>query len=115
LETEKTRTGTSSKLLVIRATEADSGSYTCDPSRGQSKTADVHIITGNDFFCDIYNFVQQLIFFVLPPKDEQPAELQDGLTSFGTRQQETTNRILLFIGTFSCMTLATFPAALRPW
>ena len=46
LETEKTRTGTSSKLLVTRATEEDSGSYTCDPSRGQPKTADVHIITG---------------------------------------------------------------------
>ena len=46
LETEKTRTGTSSKLLVTRATEVDSGSYTCDPSRGQPKTADVHIITG---------------------------------------------------------------------
>jgi len=57
LETEKTRTGTSSKLLVTKATKADSGSYTCDPSRGQPKTADVHIIT-----------------------DEQPAELQDGLT-----------------------------------
>jgi len=60
LETEKTRTGTTSRLLVTRATEADSGSYTCDPSRGQPKTADVHIIT-----------------------DEQPAELQDGLTSQG--------------------------------
>lgn len=50
LETEKTRTGTSSKLLVTKATKADSGSYTCDPSRGQPKTADVHIITG------LYNY-----------------------------------------------------------
>ena len=50
METEKTRTGTSSKLLVTKATKADSGSYTCDPSRGQPKTADVHIITG------LYNY-----------------------------------------------------------
>ena len=49
LETEKTRTGTTSKLLVTRATEVDSGSYTCDPSRGQPKTADVHIITGKNY------------------------------------------------------------------
>ena len=46
LETEKTRTGTTSKLLVTKATLADSGSYTCDPSRGQPQSADVHIITG---------------------------------------------------------------------
>jgi len=76
LETEKTRTGTTSKLLVTRATEVDSGSYTCDPSRGQPKTADVHIIT-----------------------DEQPAELQDGLTSSGNQLHLPS--ILFLIVTFN--------------
>ena len=46
METEKTRTGTTSKLLVTKAKASDSGTYTCDPSRGQPTTADVHIITG---------------------------------------------------------------------
>ena len=46
LEIEKTRTGTTSKLLVTRAMPSDSGSYTCNPSRGQSTSADVHVITG---------------------------------------------------------------------
>jgi len=77
LETEKTRTGTSSKLLVTRATEEDSGSYTCDPSRGQPKTADVHIIT-----------------------DEQPAELQDGLTSSG-KQHQPPSILFINIATFN--------------
>jgi len=58
LETEKTRTGTTSKLLVTRARMSDSGGYTCNPSRGRPVTADVHIITG-----------------------ENPAGLQDGQTS----------------------------------
>ena len=49
LEIEKTRTGTTSKLLVTRATTADTGAYTCDPSRGQPATADVHVITGKNF------------------------------------------------------------------
>ena len=48
LETDKTRTGTTSKLLVTRARMSDSGAYTCNPSRGQPVTADVHIITGTE-------------------------------------------------------------------
>ena len=48
METEKTRTGTTSKLLVTKAKASDSGTYTCDPSRGQPTTADVHIITGEN-------------------------------------------------------------------
>ena len=46
LETEKTRTGTLSKLLVTRAVMRDSGNYTCLPSRGEAISADVHVITG---------------------------------------------------------------------
>ncbi|XP_040566660.1 protein amalgam [Lepeophtheirus salmonis] len=44
LETEKSRTGTMSKLLVTRATLSDSGNYTCKPSRGEEVTANVHVI-----------------------------------------------------------------------
>ena len=36
----------SQQLLVTRAQTMDSGPYTCNPSRGQPVTADVHIITG---------------------------------------------------------------------
>ena len=50
LETEKTRTGTTSKLLVTRAGMRDSGNYTCQPSRGESVSADVHVITGEISF-----------------------------------------------------------------
>ncbi len=46
LEIEKTRTGTTSKLLVTRALPSDSGTYTCNPTRGQPTSADVHVITG---------------------------------------------------------------------
>ena len=46
LETEKSRTGTTSKLLVTRAGTRDSGNYTCLPSRGEAVSADVHVITG---------------------------------------------------------------------
>ena len=46
LETEKSRTGTQSKLLVTRATVSDNGNYTCLPSRGEPVSADVHVITG---------------------------------------------------------------------
>lgn len=93
LETEKTRTGTTSKLLVTRATEADSGSYTCDPSRGQPKSADVHIIT-----------------------DEQPAELQDGLTS-GSRGQHGGQliKLLFTFATFNVLKHATSPFPRLQW
>ena len=46
LETEKTRTGTSSKLLVTRAAASDNGNYTCLPSRGEAVSATVHVIKG---------------------------------------------------------------------
>ena len=50
LETEKSRTGTTSKLLVTRAGTRDSGNYTCLPSRGEAVSADVHVITGQLIF-----------------------------------------------------------------
>ncbi len=50
LETEKTRTGTSSKLLVTRARNGDNGNYTCLPSRGQAVSATVHVIKGEGPF-----------------------------------------------------------------
>jgi len=48
LETEKTRTGTVSKLLVTRAAKPDDGNYTCMPSRGKSASAFVHVIDGRN-------------------------------------------------------------------
>lgn len=84
LETEKTRTGTTSKLLVTRATVADSGPYTCDPSRGQRTTADVHIIT-----------------------DEHPAELQDGLTSSAAGSEKQISLLTLGCAMFLCWSHAT--------
>ena len=54
LETEKRRTGTTSRLLVTRAGTADSGNYTCLPSRGEAVSADVHIITGEFYSTPLY-------------------------------------------------------------
>ena len=48
LETEKTRTGTISRLLVTRASPNDNGNYTCLPSRGEAVSANVHVIKGRE-------------------------------------------------------------------
>ncbi len=69
LETEKTRTGTTSKLLVTRATVRDNGNYTCMPSRGDAVSADVHVITGSGL--DNFACVQKLLFSPRNPQVQQ--------------------------------------------
>ncbi|XP_044579207.1 lachesin-like isoform X2 [Cotesia glomerata] len=46
LETEKTESGTTSKLLVTQARSSDSGNYTCIPSNANPASVMVHVLNG---------------------------------------------------------------------
>lgn len=46
LETEKTESGTTSKLLVTKAALIDSGNYTCVPSNANPASVWVHVLNG---------------------------------------------------------------------
>ncbi|XP_012278800.1 lachesin [Orussus abietinus] len=46
LETEKTESGTTSKLLVTQAKLSDSGNYTCIPSNANPASVMVHVLNG---------------------------------------------------------------------
>ncbi|XP_043283589.1 lachesin-like isoform X4 [Venturia canescens] len=46
LETEKTESGTTSKLLVTQARSSDSGNYTCVPSNANPASVIVHVLNG---------------------------------------------------------------------
>lgn len=46
LETEKTESGTTSKLLVTKASLVDSGNYTCVPSNANPASVWVHVLNG---------------------------------------------------------------------
>ncbi|XP_053594948.1 lachesin-like isoform X3 [Microplitis mediator] len=46
LETEKTESGTTSKLLVTQARSTDSGNYTCIPSNANPASVMVHVLNG---------------------------------------------------------------------
>lgn len=46
LETEKTETGTTSKLLVTKALLSDTGNYTCMPSNASPASTIVHVLNG---------------------------------------------------------------------
>ncbi|XP_031785694.1 protein sidekick-2 isoform X3 [Nasonia vitripennis] len=46
LETEKTESGTTSKLLVTQARISDSGNYTCIPSNANPASVTVHVLNG---------------------------------------------------------------------
>lgn len=55
LETEKTDTGTTSKLLVTKASIVDSGNYTCVPSNANAASVWVHVLNGK--FSSSYAFI----------------------------------------------------------
>lgn len=46
LETEKTKSGTSSRLMLTRAGLRDSGRYTCQPAGAVSASVQVHVLVG---------------------------------------------------------------------
>ncbi|XP_021922101.1 hemicentin-1-like isoform X2 [Zootermopsis nevadensis] len=46
LETEKTESGTTSKLLITKAALTDSGNYTCVPSNANAASVWVHVLNG---------------------------------------------------------------------
>lgn len=49
LETEKTDTGTTSRLMLTRAQLSDSGNYTCIPTGALSASTLVHVLNGTKF------------------------------------------------------------------
>uniref|UniRef100_A0A182YHV1 Ig-like domain-containing protein n=1 Tax=Anopheles stephensi TaxID=30069 RepID=A0A182YHV1_ANOST len=76
LETEKTEGGTSSRLMLTRATLRDSGNYTCVPTGAISASVQVHVLNG-----------------------EHPAAMQ---TSSGVPCPTHQALILLFVSLNSC-------------
>lgn len=46
LETEKTDAGTTSRLMLTRASLRDSGNYTCVPNAAVPASVRVHVLTG---------------------------------------------------------------------
>lgn len=46
LETEKTDSGTTSRLLLTRAQLRDSGNYSCVPTGAISASVQVHVLNG---------------------------------------------------------------------
>lgn len=54
LETEKTESGTSSRLMLTRAALRDSGNYTCVPAGAVSASVQVHVLNGKFFLCTFF-------------------------------------------------------------
>lgn len=50
LETEKTDVGTTSRLMLTRASLRDSGNYTCVPTGAIPASVRVHVLTGKLLF-----------------------------------------------------------------
>lgn len=46
LESEKTETGTTSRLMLTRAQLRDSGNYTCSPTGAYGASVQVHVLDG---------------------------------------------------------------------
>lgn len=59
LETEKAKGGTTSKLLITRASLNDSGNYTCVSSKAAPASVIVHVLNGKDFqrLCQLYSYI----------------------------------------------------------
>ena len=46
IQTERGGHGTTSALVIARASQRDSGTYTCQPSEGRSAAVRVHVLDG---------------------------------------------------------------------
>lgn len=57
LETEKTESGTTSRLLLTRAQLRDSGNYTCVPTAAVSASVQVHVLNGK-LIHTLYDYYQ---------------------------------------------------------
>jgi len=82
LENEKTPQGTKSTLIVTKATDEDSGNYTCSPSSGHSTSVVVHVVDG-----------------------ENPRASQRGLSSIGTRTGSLGYKEILLLFSLTCTTV----------
>lgn len=62
LETEKTEVGTTSRLMLTRASLRDSGNYTCVPNAAIPASVRVHVLTGKwrQYYSILY-IVDQII------------------------------------------------------
>ena len=49
-----TNQGTKSTLIVTKATDEDSGNYTCSPSSGHSTSVVVHVVDGESWSRDVF-------------------------------------------------------------
>lgn len=79
LETEKNEAGTTSRLLLTRATLRDSGNYTCVPSGAISSSVQVHVLNGESPCVPtlpegLIKFIP--FFWTTPIAGEHPAAMQ---------------------------------------
>ena len=59
IQTERGEAGTTSFLVIARARQRDSGTYTCQPSEGQSAAVRVHVLDGELFMLSMESLVKQ--------------------------------------------------------
>lgn len=64
LETEKTESGTTSKLLVTKALLSDTGNYTCMPSNASPASAVVHVLNGKLLSRQFFRHILQIYEFI---------------------------------------------------
>ncbi|KAK6631340.1 hypothetical protein RUM44_005866 [Polyplax serrata] len=79
LETEKTESGTTSRLLVTKASLVDSGNYTCVPSNANPSSVWVHVLNGKWLIhIEVLKRIIRCLTRLLTPLGEHPAAMQHG-------------------------------------
>lgn len=87
LETEKTELGTSSRLMLTRATLRDSGNYTCAPYGTIAASVQVIILHNGKYLVNLFTVVDQISkkklfsIFCMQLIGENPAAMQSSESS----------------------------------